>query len=84
MELNAIQDPENPSRHYVIDENKKMRTLISDEAIQDCSSYETDTQGALSFYMEHIDIALKNRSSELIDGYYQSHIYQHDVCPEEM
>lgn len=84
MELSAIQDPENPSRHYVIDENEKMKTLISDEAIQDCSSYETDTQGALSFYKDHIKIALKNRSADMVSGYYQSHIYRHDVCPEEV
>jgi hypothetical protein len=84
MSISAIQDPENGNRHYVIDENEKMRTLISDEAIKDCSSYETDVEGAISFYKDNIKIALKNRSAEMVEGYYQSHIYQHDVCPEEI
>ncbi|WP_345991847.1 hypothetical protein [Sulfurimonas sp. HSL-1716] len=83
MSIKAIIDPENASRHYIIDENEKMKTLVSDEAIKYCSSYETDEDGALSFYKDHIKVALKNRSAEMVSGYYQSHIYQYDVCPDE-
>jgi hypothetical protein len=84
MEVKVIVDPLNGNRHYVIDEENKIKTLISDEAVKDCSSYQTDDEGVLHFYIEHLQIAQKNKSQEKVDGYYQSHIYQHDVCPDEM
>lgn len=82
MDIKAVQDPENGNRHYVIDEDHKMRTLVSDEAIKDCSSYQTDIQGAINFYKDNIEIALRNKSADVQSGYYQSHIYRDDVCPE--
>ena len=84
MDIKVIIDPENGNRHYVIDEDNQMKTLISDEAVKDCSSYQTDDEGVGNFYLEHIKIAIKNRSTEKVEGYHLSHIYQHDICPEEI
>ena len=83
MDIKVVIDPKNGNRHYVIDEDHRMKTLISDEAVKDCSSYQTDDEGVMYFYIDHLDEALKNRSTERIAGYYYSHIY-HDVCPKEI
>ena len=63
----------------VFDENNKIRATVTREIIEDKMSIKFPTEkNAIDFYQDNIDIALKNKETELTDGYYNSSITTSD------
>lgn len=64
----------------IIDRNKKLRIMVSYEAIQDYGNFSNiSNENAKSFYLSNKSIALKNKSNKLNEnGFYDSSILTTD------
>jgi hypothetical protein len=78
-EIKVILDSES-GQFIVIDTIVKLSTTITKESIKDIVGIENPSlQDAKDFYIDHIDIAIKNKSdSQNESGYFKSIIMKSD------